>query len=82
MSDPAANTRQYEWFVRQVVEQIGRYEDDGHTPQTPEDKVGRAKRWTDALMDTEEGMDLASEDNVLKVAAMIVAMHEDMERRA
>lgn len=68
--------RQYEWFVRKVVEKIDAYQDDGKgLTLTPEDKVRQAKNVTDLFMEG-EGLDLTDE-NAVKLAAIVVVGSEE-----
>lgn len=63
---------QFEWFVRQVVEAISRYQDDGKGGDiTDEQKVGAAMRMSWVMHEADPGW--WREENVTYTAALIVA---------
>lgn len=67
-----APDRQHEWFVRQVVETISRYQDDGKgLSLTPEEKVTAAMRTTYSM--EEAGPMVLDEEGAVWLAAIIVA---------
>jgi hypothetical protein len=75
-----APDQQHEQFVRQAVNVLSRYQDDGKAVgMTPEEKVTAVMRTTYALEAT-GGLDL-SEDNAGVVAATIVASFDSRSER-
>lgn len=70
---------QYEWFVRQVVEAINKYQDDGKALDlSPEDKIGRAMRLSWYMAQAGDDDFWTEGENAIYTAALcIVPMRED-----